>query len=92
MPVSYSYEASNNKLFGQLRLLFKWNGSIWKVLFLDAILYFVLYSVIRVIKELALTKNQEEWFDEVGGHKKYYISCCRVSIHFDKVAHSKIRF
>ncbi|XP_075260190.1 bestrophin-3-like isoform X2 [Convolutriloba macropyga] len=64
MPVSYSYEASNNKLFGQLRLLFKWNGSIWKVLFLDAILYFVLYSVIRVIKELALTKNQEEWFDE----------------------------
>ncbi len=66
MPLSYSYEVSNYRIFGLLRLWFKWGGSIWKVLFLDLLVYIFLYIVIRLIKQFALPTSAQNWFHDVS--------------------------
>ena len=67
MAVTYSYEVSNQRLFGLFRLLLKWAGSIWKVLLLDMGVYFITYAAIRIFTMKALEKDQLQSFDEVGG-------------------------
>ena len=85
MPVSYSYEVSNNKFFGLLRIIFRWKGSVWRVLSFELFIYFVLYAAVRLVKELVLTDKQVDWFDEVrcnlnlvspiGSRNFFYFSC-----------------
>jgi len=66
MTVTYTPDvASVSKRFGCFwKLLFRWKGSIYRVIWPDLLLYLFLYFVISVVYRFALNEEQRKVFEE----------------------------
>ncbi|KAI2566977.1 bestrophin 3, partial [Homo sapiens] len=66
MTVTYSSKVANATFFGFHRLLLKWRGSIYKLLYREFIVFAVLYTAISLVYRLLLTGVQKRYFEKLS--------------------------
>ncbi|KAM3925357.1 bestrophin-3 isoform 2-T3 [Leptodactylus fuscus] len=66
MTVTYSSKVANATFFGFHRLLLKWRGSIYKLLYREFLLFISLYSTLSVIYRFFLTDSQKRYFEKLS--------------------------
>ncbi|KFO24746.1 bestrophin-3 [Fukomys damarensis] len=66
MTVTYSSKVANATFFGFHRLLLKWRGSIYKLLYREFIVFAVLYTAISLVYRLLLTGAQKHYFEKLS--------------------------
>ncbi|TEA32587.1 hypothetical protein DBR06_SOUSAS4910078, partial [Sousa chinensis] len=66
MTVTYSSKVANATFFGFHRLLLKWRGSIYKLLYREFIVFAVLYTAISFMYRLLLTGAQKRYFEKLS--------------------------
>ncbi|OCT88916.1 bestrophin-3 isoform X1 [Xenopus laevis] len=66
MTVTYSSKVANATFFGFHRLLLKWRGSIYKLLYREFLLFTSLYTALSVIYRFFLTDSQKRYFEKVS--------------------------
>ncbi|KAG8439670.1 hypothetical protein GDO86_005736 [Hymenochirus boettgeri] len=66
MTVTYSSKVANATFFGFHRLLLKWRGSIYKLLYREFLLFSSLYTALSVIYRFFLTDSQKRYFEKVS--------------------------
>ncbi|GFT33677.1 bestrophin homolog [Nephila pilipes] len=59
MTVSYQYDVASSASGGFIRLLFRWRGSVWKVVYREMLLFTVCYIVLSLLYNFALTEGQQ---------------------------------
>ncbi|GFQ73700.1 bestrophin-1 [Trichonephila clavata] len=65
MTVSYQYDVASSASGGFIRLLFRWRGSVWKVVYREMLLFTVCYIVLSLLYNFALTEGQQRIFEKV---------------------------
>ncbi|XP_067219602.1 bestrophin-4 [Chanodichthys erythropterus] len=68
MTVSYTLKVANAKFGGFSKLLFRWKGSIYKLLYREFMVFCLLYSFISVIYRCVLNNEQQEMFERLARH------------------------
>ncbi|XP_077085545.1 bestrophin-4 [Siphateles boraxobius] len=68
MTVSYTLKVADAKFGGFSKLLFRWKGSIYKLLYREFIVFCLLYSFISVIYRCILNIDQQEMFERLARH------------------------
>ncbi|KAM4036685.1 bestrophin-3 isoform 1-T1 [Anomaloglossus baeobatrachus] len=66
MTVTYSSKVANATFFGFHRLLLKWRGSIYKLLYREFLLFISLYTTLSVIYRFFLTDSQKRYFEKLS--------------------------
>ncbi|XP_045896305.1 bestrophin-3-like [Micropterus dolomieu] len=66
MTVTYSSKVANATFFSFHRLLLRWRGSIYKLLYREFILFVVLYTVLSVVYRLVLSEEQKRLFEKLS--------------------------
>ncbi|XP_072002803.1 bestrophin-3 isoform X3 [Engystomops pustulosus] len=66
MTVTYSSKVANATFFGFHRLLLKWRGSIYKLLYREFLLFISLYTTLSVIYRFFLTDTQKRYFEKLS--------------------------
>ncbi|KAM9229181.1 bestrophin-3 isoform 1-T1 [Dugong dugon] len=66
MTVTYSSKVANATFFGFHRLLLKWRGSIYKLLYREFIVFAILYTAISLVYRLLLTGAQKRYFEKLS--------------------------
>uniref|UniRef100_A0A0K0FHV7 Bestrophin homolog n=1 Tax=Strongyloides venezuelensis TaxID=75913 RepID=A0A0K0FHV7_STRVS len=65
MTVPYACDVASSDKIGMLKILFKWNGSIWKSVILELFVFLVTYSGVALIIRSVLTDPQRIRFVEI---------------------------
>ncbi|XP_060744493.1 bestrophin-4 [Tachysurus vachellii] len=68
MTVSYTLEVANARFAGFTKLLFRWKGSIYKLLYKEFLIFCFLYSLFSVIYRCVLSEVQQELFERAARH------------------------
>ncbi|KAL7640792.1 UNVERIFIED_CONTAM: hypothetical protein RMT77_009067 [Armadillidium vulgare] len=80
MTVTYTYEVASCKGFGCFwKLLFRWRGSIYKLVWPDLFLYTTLYYIIRLVYQFGLNPSQRKIFEKVSEHCEKFTDLIPVS-------------
>ncbi|XP_063164659.1 bestrophin-3 [Candoia aspera] len=66
MTVTYSSKVANATFFGFHRLLLKWKGSIYKLLYREFILFACLYTAISILYRCFLSGSQKRYFEKLS--------------------------
>ncbi|NXL62826.1 BEST4 protein, partial [Chordeiles acutipennis] len=66
MTVSYTLKVANSRFGGFSKLLFRWKGSIYKLLYKEFIVFVVLYAVLSLIYRRLLTEEQKRLYTKVA--------------------------
>ncbi|KAJ3595568.1 hypothetical protein NHX12_004871 [Muraenolepis orangiensis] len=66
MTVSYSLEVANARFGGFSKLLFRWKGSIYRLLYKETLAFCGLYAFVSVFYRLLLAPRQQELFERVA--------------------------
>ncbi|XP_056430119.1 bestrophin-3 isoform X2 [Hyla sarda] len=66
MTVTYSSKVANATFFGFHRLLLRWKGSIYKLLYREFLLFISLYTTLSVIYRFFLTDSQKRYFEKLS--------------------------
>ncbi|XP_018431841.1 PREDICTED: bestrophin-3 [Nanorana parkeri] len=66
MTVTYSSKVANATFFGFHRLLLKWRGSIYKLLYREFLVFISLYTTLSVVYRLFLTDTQKRYFEKLS--------------------------
>ncbi|KAG7320129.1 hypothetical protein KOW79_015982 [Hemibagrus wyckioides] len=66
MTVTYSSKVANATFFGFHRLLLRWKGSIYKLLYREFLVFVLLYSLFSFIYRLVLTDPQKRFFEKLS--------------------------
>ncbi|KAG9461643.1 hypothetical protein GDO78_016162, partial [Eleutherodactylus coqui] len=66
MTISYTLEVANARFGGFSKLLFRWKGSIYKLLYKELLVFTICYTLLSVIYRLVLTKGQRYLFEKVA--------------------------
>ncbi|XP_065085516.1 bestrophin-4-like isoform X2 [Ochlerotatus camptorhynchus] len=73
MTVTYTAEVATCRGFGCfLKLLIRWRGSIYKLVWLDLTCFLLLYYVLNVTYRLALDENQKKVFEDIARYCATY--------------------
>uniref|UniRef100_A0A158R478 Bestrophin homolog n=1 Tax=Syphacia muris TaxID=451379 RepID=A0A158R478_9BILA len=64
MTVKYNLAVSTSKPWTLFRLLFRWSGSIWKSVFLELLVWLILFAIISVVYRAALGDSQKITFEQ----------------------------
>ncbi|XP_049270227.1 uncharacterized protein KIAA1522-like [Rhipicephalus sanguineus] len=65
MTVSYQYDVASTSHGGFIRLLFKWKGSVWKLVYTELLLLTLAYGFLSLLYRQALTEPQKRVFELV---------------------------
>ncbi|XP_001603406.2 uncharacterized protein LOC100119673 isoform X1 [Nasonia vitripennis] len=77
MTISYASEVPNGSSFGCFwRILIKWKGSVYKLIWRELLVYLVAYYVINFIYRYALSEEQQKVFEKI----RYYFGNSSESI------------
>ncbi|KAL0967229.1 hypothetical protein UPYG_G00249460 [Umbra pygmaea] len=68
MTVTYSSKVANATFFGFHRLLLRWRGSIYKLLYREFIVFVLLYTLMSLVYRLALPEHEKRIFEKVALH------------------------
>ncbi|XP_029018736.1 bestrophin-3-like [Betta splendens] len=66
MTVTYSSKVANATFFSFHRLLLRWRGSIYKLLYREFTLFAVLYTVLSLVYRFLLSKHQKILFEKLS--------------------------
>ncbi|KAM6895708.1 LOW QUALITY PROTEIN: bestrophin-3-like [Xenentodon cancila] len=66
MTVTYSSKVANATFFSFHRLLLRWRGSIYKLLYREFLLFVLLYSILSIIYRLVLSEHQKRLFEKLS--------------------------
>ncbi|NXL87677.1 BEST4 protein, partial [Alectura lathami] len=66
MTVSYTLKVANSRFGGFSKLLFRWKGSIYKLLYKEFIVFVVLYALLSVVYRQLLTEEQKRLYTKVA--------------------------
>ncbi|XP_015261179.1 PREDICTED: bestrophin-3 [Gekko japonicus] len=66
MTVTYSSKVANATFFGFHRLLLKWRGSIYKLLYREFLVFASLYTAISILYRFFLTGSQKRYFEKLS--------------------------
>ncbi|XP_065602446.1 bestrophin-4 [Cyrtonyx montezumae] len=66
MTVSYTLKVANSRFGGFSKLLFRWKGSIYKLLYKEFIVFVVLYALLSIIYRTLLTEEQKRLYTKVA--------------------------
>ncbi|KAL4660251.1 bestrophin-3-like [Arapaima gigas] len=66
MTVTYSSKVANATFFGFHRLLLRWRGSIYKLLYREFLVFAGLYSLLSLVYRLFLTDTQKRYFEKLS--------------------------
>nr|XP_006633646.1 PREDICTED: bestrophin-3 isoform X1 [Lepisosteus oculatus]XP_015208178.1 PREDICTED: bestrophin-3 isoform X1 [Lepisosteus oculatus] len=66
MTVTYSSKVANATFFGFHRLLLRWKGSIYKLLYREFTVFVVLYSVLSIVYRFFLSETQKRYFEKLS--------------------------
>ncbi|XP_060924632.1 bestrophin-3-like [Limanda limanda] len=66
MTVTYSSKVANASFFSFHRLLLRWRGSIYKLLYREFTMFVLLYTVLSVVYRLVLFDDQKRLFEKVS--------------------------
>ncbi|KAF4079425.1 hypothetical protein AMELA_G00177810 [Ameiurus melas] len=66
MTVTYSSKVANATFFGFHRLLLRWRGSIYKLLYREFLVFVLLYSIFSFIYRWVLTDPQKRFFEKLS--------------------------
>ncbi|KAM9334713.1 bestrophin-3-like [Symphorus nematophorus] len=66
MTVTYSSKVANASFFSFHRLLLRWRGSIYKLLYREFILFVLLYTVLSLVYRLVLNSDQKRLFEKLS--------------------------
>ncbi|XP_077194930.1 bestrophin-3 isoform X1 [Paroedura picta] len=66
MTVTYSSKVANATFFGFHRLLLKWKGSIYKLLYREFLVFASLYTAISILYRFFLTGSQKRYFEKLS--------------------------
>ncbi|XP_016889790.1 bestrophin-3 isoform X2 [Cynoglossus semilaevis] len=72
MTVTYSSKVANASFFSFHRLLLRWKGSIYKLLYREFALFVVLYTLLSVIYRFALSDQQKILFEKLSRYCDKY--------------------
>ncbi|KAK8372945.1 hypothetical protein O3P69_015521 [Scylla paramamosain] len=72
MTVTYTTKVSNTSFCGFSKLLFRWRGSVFKLLAADLIVYFLLYFSVAAIYRFALRENEKRVFEKIAITCEYF--------------------
>ncbi|KAJ8008820.1 hypothetical protein DPEC_G00082390 [Dallia pectoralis] len=68
MTVTYSSKVANATFFGFHRLLLRWKGSIYKLLYREFFVFVLLYTLMSLVYRLALPEHEKRVFEKVALH------------------------
>ncbi|KAK2543354.1 Best4 [Columba livia] len=66
MTISYTLKVANSHFGGFSKLLFRWKGSIYKLLYKEFIVFMVLYAVLSLVYRRLLTEEQKRLYTKVA--------------------------
>ncbi|XP_059181940.1 bestrophin-3-like [Centropristis striata] len=66
MTVTYSSKVANATFFSFHRLLLRWKGSIYKLLYREFILFVLLYTALSLVYRLVLSEQQKRLFEKLS--------------------------
>ncbi|XP_035213844.1 bestrophin-3-like [Stegodyphus dumicola] len=66
MTVTYQKNVSNTSFMGFAKLLFKWRGSIYKLVFKELLMYGSAYAIISICYRFYMTEEQRRQFEKVS--------------------------
>uniref|UniRef100_A0A8C8B7G6 Bestrophin homolog n=1 Tax=Otus sunia TaxID=257818 RepID=A0A8C8B7G6_9STRI len=66
MTVSYTLKVANSRFGGFSKLLFRWKGSIYKLLYKEFIVFVVLYALLSLVYRQLLTEEQKRLYTKVA--------------------------
>ncbi|XP_028255711.1 bestrophin-3-like [Parambassis ranga] len=66
MTVTYSSKVANASFLSFHRLLLRWRGSIYKLLYREFLLFALLYTVLSVVYRLVLSDHQKRLFEKLS--------------------------
>nr|DBA17730.1 TPA: hypothetical protein GDO54_016058 [Pyxicephalus adspersus] len=79
MTVSYTLKVANARFGGFSKLLFRWKGSIYKLLYKELLIFISLYTLLSVIYRCVLKEDQKELFEKVANYCNQYINLIPIS-------------
>lgn len=59
MTVSYQYDVASSTSGGFTRLLFKWRGSVYKLVYRELLLFSFCYAVLSIVYRVILNDAQK---------------------------------
>uniref|UniRef100_A0A0K0EB85 Bestrophin homolog n=1 Tax=Strongyloides stercoralis TaxID=6248 RepID=A0A0K0EB85_STRER len=65
MTIPYACDVASSDKIGMLKILFKWNGSIWKSVILELFVFIIAYAGVAVVIREILTDTQRIKFVEI---------------------------
>ncbi|XP_078529611.1 bestrophin-4 [Lissotriton helveticus] len=66
MTVSYTLKVANARFGGFSKLLFRWKGSIYKLLYKEFFVFITLYAILSVTYRFLLCEEQKKMFEKVS--------------------------
>ncbi|XP_043941270.1 bestrophin-4 [Protopterus annectens] len=72
MTISYTLEVANARYGGFSKLLFRWKGSIYKLLYKEFITFIMLYTILSITYRRFLTEDQKRLFEKVAVYCNSY--------------------
>ncbi|CAN2391870.1 Bestrophin [Pristimantis euphronides] len=72
MTISYTLEVANARFGGFSKLLFRWKGSIYKLLYKELLVFTLCYTLLSVMYRVVLTKEQKRFFEKVAQYCNEY--------------------
>lgn len=61
MTVTYTQEVATEKIGGFFRLLFRWRGSIYSVLYGEMTIFLIMYSTLSIVYRHVLTDRAKRY-------------------------------
>lgn len=72
MTVSYTLKVANARFGGFSKLLFRWKGSIYKLLYKEFIAFAILYTIISLMYRRLLSEEQKTLFEKTAMYCNRY--------------------
>uniref|UniRef100_A0A914X1I3 Bestrophin homolog n=1 Tax=Plectus sambesii TaxID=2011161 RepID=A0A914X1I3_9BILA len=66
MTVSYVLDVSSSTYLSFTKLLLRWRGSLWKVVWRELVLWLSLHTILGLTYRFVLTTEQREFFEDVA--------------------------
>nr|XP_045617368.1 bestrophin-2-like isoform X2 [Procambarus clarkii] len=72
MTVTYTKKVTNTSFCGFSKLLFRWRGSVFKLVWPDLLVYFLLYFSCSLVYRFALDDNSKRLFEKISISCEYF--------------------
>ncbi|TKR86978.1 hypothetical protein L596_011467 [Steinernema carpocapsae] len=80
MGVPYMNDVPNSSIRSFLRLIFRWKGSLWKLIWRELLVWLVVYGILNIVYRLSLDDKQKIRFENICA--SIFLSQDHVSLTF----------